>query len=395
LTEMGQAMTTEERLAKVERKLATNKITLWRETRGKGGWAMIRIAYVLVVLALAGLVLDVSGCKEPWESEAEVRQLVEETGSLKAQNRTLEKERNQLESEVSSLKSENNKLKKQLTAESSVVTGLKEEIESLKVGGVAAVRAVAEAAAAEAAARQSAEPATPSTDELRLVDRQERENRIAEITKGISALEPRITNLRAQIARGQAEASALARATLDAKMIVSPGCFVEGENLYRRKLICGRPEVLRSPNSWEVHTHSDSCYSRYGYNSQLLGPAVKRGDFRTALDKDMAIEAVKAKLLPLFEEVRALDAELDPLKKELGELRKEKISGAKTPEEVVKVTLKHKGTGETIEGVLTKQKINDLAVFKLADGGTKSINPDEWETIEVDAARPTEKGDLP
>ena len=354
---------------------------------------MKRMAYVLVVLALAGLVLVVSGCKEPWESEAEVRQLVEETGSLKAQNRTLEQERKQLEKEVSSLKSEKDKLKEQLAAGSSEITGLKEEVERLKVGGVAAVRAVAEAAAAEAAARRAAvpaAPAVPSADD----PRQERENRIPEITKAIADLEQRKTNLRAQIGAGQTEVSALTRATVYTRMPVPTGCFVEGQNIYRKRLICGHPEVTRTPYRWDVyvHRHTNSCYT-----SDLIGPAVKEGDFRTQHDKDMAIEAAKAKILPLFEEMRALDNVLDSSKKELAELRKEKTSEAKTPEdgEAVVVVLKHKETGETIKGTLTKQKINNLTVFKLADGETKLINPDEWKTIEANDARPAGKGDLP
>ena len=348
------------------------------------------MAYVLVVLALAGLVLVVSGCKEPRESEAEVRKLVEETGGLKAQNRTLEQERNQLESEVSSLKSENNRLKEQLAAESGVVTGLKEEVERLKVGGVAAVKAVEKAFATEAASRQTAVPAAPAAPEVPSADEppQEREKSIPEITKAVADLELRKTNLRAQIGAGQTEVSALTRTTIDTRMAVSTGCFVDGQNIYRKRLICGHPETAKSPYRWDVyaHHHTDSCYT-----SDLIGPAVKEGDFRTQHDKDMAIEAAKAKILPLFEEMRALDKELDRLQKELAELRKEKTSEAKTPEEAPGTVLKHKETGETIKGTLTKQKINNLTVFKLADGGTKLINTDEWKTLETAAEVPPDE----
>lgn len=310
----------------------------------------------LAALALVGLTLGASGCKEPWESEAQVRQLVEETGSLKAQNRTLEQERKQLEREVSSLEKENEKLKEQVAAQSALASQLKEEIERLKVGGVAAVKAVekavaAEAAAAEAAARQAA--AVSSPDELR----QERERRMAEITKGISDLELRKTNLRVQIGAGQIGVSALVRASLDARMIPPAGGFISRGQVYRREMRGG-----------------NECFVP-------IGPAVKVGDFRTQKDKDTAIEAAKAKLLPLFEEVRALDDELGLLQKELDGLKQKKISGAKPSEEIVVVVLKHKGTGETIKGAVTKQRINGLAVFNPTDGGTKLISLDEWETI--------------
>ena len=64
-------------------------------------------------------------------------------------------------------------------------------------------------------------------------------------------------------------------------------------------------------------------------------------------------------------------------------------------DKAVVMVLKHKETGETIKGTLTEQKINNLTVFKLADGETKFINPDEWETLEADDAKSTEKGDTP
>ena len=83
-----------------------------------------------------------------------------------------------------------------------------------------------------------------------------------------------------------------------------------------------------------------------------------------------------------------MEKELAQLQEELGKLRKESIEEARTPEEAAGTVLKHKETGETIKGTLTKEKVNNLTVFKLADGGTKLINPEEWETVEADAQAP-------
>ncbi|HUT57147.1 MAG TPA: hypothetical protein VNA25_04665 [Phycisphaerae bacterium] len=47
-------------------------------------------------------------------------------------------------------------------------------------------------------------------------------------------------------------------------------------------------------------------------------------------------------------------------------------------------------TGETLKGTLTDQKINKLVVFKIEGGGTKFIDPAEWEVIEKDAPAPKE-----
>jgi len=44
-------------------------------------------------------------------------------------------------------------------------------------------------------------------------------------------------------------------------------------------------------------------------------------------------------------------------------------------------TLKNKQTGEIIRGTLTTQKISGKNIFKLDTGGTKLINPDEWQAM--------------
>lgn len=49
-------------------------------------------------------------------------------------------------------------------------------------------------------------------------------------------------------------------------------------------------------------------------------------------------------------------------------------------------TYKNKKTGETIKGKLTESKINDKRVFKLDAGGSKFLNPAEWELVEVSDA---------
>jgi len=51
-------------------------------------------------------------------------------------------------------------------------------------------------------------------------------------------------------------------------------------------------------------------------------------------------------------------------------------------------TLKNKQTGEVIKGTLTNQKINGRNIFKLDTGGTKLINPDEWQAVQEAGAPP-------
>jgi membrane-bound ClpP family serine protease len=45
---------------------------------------------------------------------------------------------------------------------------------------------------------------------------------------------------------------------------------------------------------------------------------------------------------------------------------------------------KNKVTGETLRGTLTPQRINNTNIFKMDDGRTKYVNPDDWELVEGD-----------
>ena len=330
-------------------------------------------------LAIAALALAPAGCREQEtpETATEHRQLIEELGSLKAQLHSVQAEKERLEKKIQDLQKNIETLQGELADQTALATRREKEIERLRVGGVAAVKAVEEALKAEAeaaAARAAVEKNTPGPDQ----PRQEREQRIAEIAKDIAALEPRITNLRAQIARGQAEVSSLIKATIDVRTPVPPGAYISNGHIYVKKLTCNRVETGSSTYPWGGHRHSDACYEIYH-----IGPEVKKGDYRTQRDKDAAIEAAKKGLIPLFDEVRSLSQELAQRKEELGSLRREEIGAAAEVTEDVLTTLRHKETGETIQGALTDQKVNNLTVFKLEQGGTKFINLDEWEPVET------------
>jgi len=57
--------------------------------------------------------------------------------------------------------------------------------------------------------------------------------------------------------------------------------------------------------------------------------------------------------------------------------------------------LKHKETGETIRGTITKQKINKLTVFKCEGGESKFIKLEEWKIIEGDLPEPQQPPEMP
>ena len=59
-----------------------------------------------------------------------------------------------------------------------------------------------------------------------------------------------------------------------------------------------------------------------------------------------------------------------------------------TTQPVLADVLKNDATGETIKGTLLDQKINGQTVFKLENGGTKFIHPEEWTVIETGPVAP-------
>ncbi|NLX58885.1 MAG: hypothetical protein GXY74_07335 [Phycisphaerae bacterium] len=51
--------------------------------------------------------------------------------------------------------------------------------------------------------------------------------------------------------------------------------------------------------------------------------------------------------------------------------------------------LKHKQTGEKLQGTLTDQVISGMTLFNLDDGGTRFLKMEEWDVVQADAPAPT------
>ena len=315
-------------------------------------WPTSPQALPLIVLALVALAL--TGCKSEHEAqlEAELRRVSERVDDPMDQVDTSERERIALQRQVMDLTAENAELAKQVVLHVEAARVLRDDVAQLRPETLKAADINSGAATAPEVSIEN--PPSEVLPEVRIPYSDKDPDTppqtgqpirwIGETTQAIAAFETRRTNLRARIAAGQSKVSALARATLDVRTRTPYGkTYVEG---------------------------------------------VREGDFRTQHDKDVAIQAAKEELLPLYEEMRFLEAELEPLKKLLAEMLREQAQETRAsppPQDPVggPTVLKHKQTGETIKGILTQAKVNNLRVFKLADGGTRFINPGEWEAIDL------------
>lgn len=277
----------------------------------------MRAATCLAVGLAAFLAGCGSGARE--QLEADVKCLESKCEALQSENETLKAQDTAQNSRMSSLKSENVALKRGWEAERSgsaqQIAQLQNEL-ALARQSAATVAAVAAALKTPMAAPASTSPGAASSGTpmgavganpmpitgpgKTLADiwaqagaakdpqtAAEAEQLVADLQARINALSPKIGQQRAKI-------SILAHAKIDQRMIPPPGGgirFVNGEERI------------------------------YNFEGNDIGPAIKRGDFRTQHDKEAAVQAAREELLSLTQESTSLPDELAAAKAKLAKLR--------------------------------------------------------------------------
>jgi hypothetical protein len=117
---------------------------------------------------------------------------------------------------------------------------------------------------------------------------------IAAAEKTVADLDSRIKTLQPKLGQCRSKTAELARAKVDQRMIPPP--------------------------NGGIHQHGGE-ERIHNFEGNDIGPAIKRGDFRTQLDKDEAVRTAKQDLLPMEQELRALQDELAAAKAKLAKLR--------------------------------------------------------------------------
>jgi len=135
--------------------------------------------------------------------------------------------------------------------------------------------------------QMSAGTETPRAEQLRELQARQEE------------IEKKVADIKGTIAAGRTEISTLAGATIDKKAEVPPGGMIDGGLVYRRD--------TSRPN---------------GYYFVPIGPAVIRGDYRSAYAKSAAIDAARSRLTPLYVELKSLEKELGAVKAKIVALKK-------------------------------------------------------------------------
>jgi len=261
---------------------------------------------------VVGLTVSLAGCDSDMRSqlESDAKRLEAKCDALKRENETLRlavdnlrAEKAVMEKDLARLKSDNNSLKTQLESEKESAAA---QIEELKAQLAAArlVRPPPGAAAAPptpanpAGAGAPATPGATTTPPAPVRD----EVQIAEIERAAAELDAKIAALQARVNLGRSKVVSLIRSTVDTPMVPPAGGG-----------ICTGMHTYPGP----YHTEPMII----DVNGRHLGPAVKRGDFRTAHEKEKAIQTAKEELLPLEQELRTLCDESAKAKEKLAKLR--------------------------------------------------------------------------
>jgi hypothetical protein len=256
-------------------------------------------------MVVCGL-MNVGGCPGAPEQEATIlQQLSERNVKLALQVQALERDREVAYNTLEVKRSENEVLRTQLAAQSQAAARREAELRASYDSQLAAAlkretELRGKLTTAEKLAADLADVANPSPTKSPPAARV---STPAEV-KVKADLEGRIVSLQARINQEQSKVMALIRTTIDVRMESPAGGYISGGQIYQRVLTCGIPVTLRSPSGY-THTHHDSCYT-----TRSVGPSVKQGDFRSAIDKDRAIAAAKAAMLPLYEELKDLKQQL-------------------------------------------------------------------------------------
>lgn len=259
---------------------------------------------------LVGLAFALAGCDSDMRSqlESDVKRLEAKCDALKRENETmrlavdnLRAEKTLMEKDVSRLKSDNNSLKRQLESEKGSAAA---QIEQLKAQLAAAKQGMA--AVAAAASPGSGEPtapgplparSAPGTPPAPVRD----EAQIAEVERAAAELDAKIAALQARVNQGRSKAMSLIRSTVDTPMVPPAGGG-----------ICPFCSFYNHPMNTPMIINSEGKH---------IGPAIKRGDFRSVLERDKAIQTAKEESLPLEQELKTLRDELTKTKEKLAKLR--------------------------------------------------------------------------
>jgi regulator of replication initiation timing len=240
-----------------------------------------------------GLAVLVAGCDSQTQNstdseaknlQARVASLTRENAGLKASVDTLKAENTAMDRKMSGLKSENSQLKRQLElasapARPTAASAAKPDVanNTLTLGSPTGIVVQGGKLPGTITTVLPAGPAVMTPEQT-----------AADLETRIAALRPKVLVMRNKVTE-------LSRSTVDIPTPVPPGGIIQNGTVFKKESMIVAPFYRLVP----------------------VGPAVKKGDFRTADEKEEAVKKAKAEWMPLDQELKSLVAEQTAAKNKL------------------------------------------------------------------------------
>jgi hypothetical protein len=119
------------------------------------------------------------------------------------------------------------------------------------------------------------------------------------LERSVTDLEARIADLRPKLQEMRNKVTEISRSTVDVVTPVPAGGVIRGDTVYRK----------------------DSLIVAPYFKNTAIGPAVKKGDFRTAAEKEDALHKARDAVAPMDRDLKALQAEQAAAKGKLLKLK--------------------------------------------------------------------------
>jgi len=245
-----------------------------------------------------GLAAVLAGCDNQAQNAADP-----ELKTLQGRVTSLTRENDRLKTSVDTMKAENTSMARKLQALTVENSQLKRQVEL--------ARDAAKTASATAAATAGSPAANPNvvttagesvmggTASVRPAAAPAGESEAVTLERSVADLEVRIANLRPKVLEARNKVTEISRSTVDVATPVPAGGTIQNGMVYRKDSLIVAPYFKYTP----------------------IGPAVKKGDFRTAADKEDALRKAKDAVAPIDRDLKALQAEQAAAKGKLLKLK--------------------------------------------------------------------------
>ena len=246
---------------------------------------------------MLGLAAFLAGCDNDAQNAAD-----SEMKTLRARVSSVGRENDNLKASIDTLKAENTSMARKMQALTTENRQFKRDLEIARAAVPPAPAAPAKATVAADSGLDAAPPAATAAQGKAVpapTAAVAAESPVAVLERSIAELETRIAELQPRIIEVRSKIAEVSRSSVDQVASVPTGALVRDGVVYKKESLVVAPYYKLVP----------------------LGPAVRKGDFRSQAEKDDALHQARDAAAPVERELKALQAELTAAKVKLLKLK--------------------------------------------------------------------------